>query len=389
VATKINWDPVNALQQSFQRTKTKNHSEFREMMDIRTNSSNNTVYADSDGTIAYYHGNFVPKRDPQFDYSRPVDGSDPRTDWQGVHEVDEVITITNPENGWIQNANSTPFTAAGEYSPNRENYPAYMAPDKENFRGVNAVRLLQEADDMTIDSLIDLGYNPALPAFEVIIPSLLEAFGVSNRNPNLAPAIEALENWDFKTSSESTAMTLAHAYGMEILRNAKRPRARMSRMELLTHIANEATDGEQLSLFAAAIQNLRNDYGTEILEWGEVNRYQRLTGDIVQPHDDAKPSFPVGLASGRWGALAAYGARQANGSKKLYGYRGNSFVAVVEFGEKVKAKSLLAGGQSGDPSSPHFTDQVEDYIAGKFKDVPYYRDDVEARAVEQYTVSTR
>jgi len=96
VATKINWDPVNALQQSFQRTKTKNHSEFREMMDIRTNSSNNTVYADRDGTIAYYHGNFVPKRDPQFDYSRPVDGSDPRTDWQGVHEADDVITITNP-----------------------------------------------------------------------------------------------------------------------------------------------------------------------------------------------------------------------------------------------------------------------------------------------------
>jgi len=389
VATKINWDPVNALQQSFQRTKTKTHKEFREMMDIRTNSSNNTVYADRDGTIAYYHGNFVPIRDPKFDYSRPVDGSNPRTDWQGVHEVDEVITITNPANGWIQNANSTPFTAAGENSPKREDYPAYMAPDKENFRGVHAVRLLEEVDDMTIESLIDLGYDPALPAFEVIIPSLLEAFEGSNKNPNLVSAIEALKNWDFKSSSDSIPMTLAHAYGMEILRNAKRPRPRMSRMELLTHMATDASEGEQLTLFAAALETLRDDYGKPLITWGEVNRFQRLTGDIVQPHDDAAPSVPVGMASGRWGALAAYGARQTNGSKKLYGYRGNSFVAVVEFGDKVKAKTLLAGGQSGNPSSPHFTDQVEDYIAGRFKDVPHYKEDVEARAVDQYTVTTR
>jgi len=161
----------------------------------------------------------------------------------------------------------------------------------------------------------------------------------------------------------------------------------MSRMELLTHMATDASDAEQLSLFSAAVQRLESDYGSSNVAWGEVNRYQRLTGDIVQPHDDAAPSQPVGMASGRWGALAAYGARQANGSKKLYGYRGNSFVAVVEFGDKVKAKSLLAGGQSGNPASPHFTDQVEDYISGRFKDVPYYKEDVEARAKDQYTVN--
>lgn len=388
VATKINWDPVNALQQSFQRTKTKNHAEFREMMDIRTNSSNNTVYADKDGTIAYYHGNFVPIRDPQFDYSKPVDGSDPKTDWQGVHTVDEAITITNPTNGWIQNANSTPFTAAGRNSPKREDYPAYMAPDRENFRGVHAVRLLENAKDMTLESLIDLAYDPALPGFEVLIPSLVEAYKSSNRAPALEQAVSELEKWDYKTHADSVSMTLAHFYGMEILRNAKRPRERMSRMELLTHMATDASDAEQLSLFSAAVQRLESDYGSSNVAWGEVNRYQRLTGDIVQPHDDAAPSQPVGMASGRWGALAAYGARQANGSKKLYGYRGNSFVAVVEFGDKVKAKSLLAGGQSGNPASPHFTDQVEDYISGRFKDVPYYKEDVEARAKDQYTVTT-
>lgn len=389
VATKINWDPVNALQQSFHRTKTKNHAEFREMMDIRTNSSNNTVYADKDGTIAYYHGNFVPKRDPQFDYSRPVDGSDPRTDWNGVHAVEEVITITNPSSGWIQNANSTPFTAAGPDSPKVENYPAYMAPDKENFRGVHAVRLLESAQNVSMDGIIDLAYDPALPAFEVLIPSLIAAYEASNRDPELAEAIEVLSAWDFRTSADSVAMSLAHFYGMELLQNAQRPRERMSRMELLMHMSNDGPDAEQLSQLRSAMDKMAKDYGRWNTPWGDINRFQRLTGDIRQPHDDSAPSEPVGMASGRWGALAAYGARQANGSKKLYGYRGNSFVAVVEFGDKVRAKSLLAGGQSGDPNSPHFKDQVDRYIAGEFKDVPYYREDVEARAIEKYEPGER
>jgi acyl-homoserine lactone acylase PvdQ len=389
VATKINWDPVNALQQSFQRTKTKNHGEFREMMNIRTNSSNNTVYADRDGTIAYYHGNFVPKRDPSFDYSHPVDGSNPRTDWNGVHEVEEVITLTNPENGWIQNANSTPFTAAGSYSPKATDYPAYMAPDKENFRGVNAVRLLEGVDDVDMQGLIDLAYDPALPAFEALIPSLIAAYDASNQDPDLREAIHILRDWDFKTSADSVAMSLSHFYGMEILQNAKRPQPRMSRMELLLHMSREASGADQIGHFRAAVEKLTADFGRWDMLWGEINRFQRLTGDIKQPHDDTQPSQAVGMASGRWGALAAYGSRPANGSKKLYGYRGNSFVAVVEFGEKVSAKTLLAGGQSGSPDSPHFDDQIEAYIAGRFKDVPYYKEDVEARARERYTPGNR
>ena len=389
VATKINWDPVNALRQSFLRTKTKNHQEFREMMDIRTNSSNNTVYADKDGTIAYYHGNFVPIRDPQFDYSEPVDGSDPRTDWNGVHEVEDVVTITNPAGGWIQNANSTPYTAAGPDSPKREDYAAYMAPDKENFRGVHSVRLLKDAEDMTIDSLINLAYDPKLPAFEILIPSLVSAYDASNKDPDFAEPIEVLRNWNYRTAADSTAMAIAHSYGMEVLTNATRRRERMSRMELMTDFSTRAGNVEQLSLFAAALETMRADYGDWNVEWGEINRFQRLTGDIVQPFDDAAPSSPVGMASGRWGALAAFGASQANGSKKLYGYRGNSFVAVVEFGETVTAKSLLAGGQSSDPGSPHFDDQIARYIAADFKDVAYYREDVEARAVERYYTRKR
>jgi acyl-homoserine lactone acylase PvdQ len=389
VTTKINWDPVNALQQSFIRTKTADHDEFRNMMDIRTNSSNNTVYADADGNIAYYHGNFIPKRDPDFDYSKPVNGSNKKTDWNGLHTVDETISILNPVNGWIQNANSTPFTAAGEFSPKAENYPTYMAPDPENYRGIHAVQVLTGQSDFTLDKLIKVAYDPYLPGFKTLISGLINAYDESRNPPvSLAEPINTLRQWDYRVSVDSTAMSLAHFYGMQYLAEGSRPKDK-SFMQRIEHFGSDSLRSERLSIFEHAVDKLKADFGQWDTPWGDINRLQRLTGDIDLPVDDAQPSIPIGLASGRWGALAAFGARSVNGSKKLYGYRGNSFVAVVEFGDKVKAKSLLAGGQSGDPASPHFYDQSHRYADRQFKEVAYYKEDVLKRAVEVYQPGKR
>ncbi|WP_339700390.1 acylase [uncultured Roseivirga sp.] len=389
VVTKINWDPVNALTQSYTRTKLKTNDEFRKMMDIRTNSSNNTVYADADGNIAYYHGNFIPKRDPQFDYSKPVDGSNPATDWQGKHTVDEVITIFNPANGWIQNCNSTPFTAALEFSPKKEDYPVYMAPDEENFRGVHAVKVLKEAKDLTLDGLIELAYDPYLPAFEKLIPGLVEAYDKSSKkNTDLKPAIDVLRAWDMKTSKESVAMSMAYYYGSLYSRMGKNPE-RLSGNERVDYYGTGSPFSERLEIFEASIKELEDDFGTWNTPWGEINRFQRLSGDIDLKYDDNKESIAIGMASARWGALASYGASKKAGTNRIYGSSGNSFVAVVEFGDKVKAKSILAGGQSGDPASPHFYDQAQRYADAEFKDVAYYKEDVEARAAETYKPGKR
>jgi len=387
VVTKINWDPVNALHQSFIRTKLSNHDEFYEMMNIRTNSSNNTVFADSSGNIAYFHGNFVPKRDPVYDFSNPVDGSNPATDWQGLHTVDEIVTVLNPENGWIQNCNSTPFTAAAEYSPKREDYPTYMAPDPENYRGLHAVRALTDISGLTLDSLIDTAYDPYLPGFEQIIPGLIEAYDQAEESPAaIDDAIDELRDWDFRVSADSVAMTLAHHYGTALFERGEIPdeMSNASFIEKMNELGTGSNQEERLRIFSETVAMLEADFGQWNTPWSEVNRYQRLNGDIRQPFNDDAPSLPIGMASGRWGALASFGARRYPGTKRIYGTSGNSFVAVVEFGDKVKAKSMLAGGQSGDPESPHFDDQAQRYADREFKDVAYYREDVERRASSTY-----
>ncbi len=386
-ATAMMWEPVKALEQSFVRSKKKNLAEFNEMMDIRTNSSNNTVFADSEGNIAYYHGNFIPIRDDQFDYIRPVDGSNPATDWQGLHPVDEAITVKNPPNGWIQNCNSTPFTSAAQYSPKKEDYPSYMSRIPENFRGVHAIGLLADANDMTIDKMIDLAYDPYLPAFEKVIPGLIAAYDQSP-DVSIAGPIEVLRNWDMRTGSESVGMTLAHFYGMNLYLHAEIP-DNLTGMDRFHYFGIELPVAERLDIFIKAITEIEDRMGSWNTPWGEVNRFQRVDGAIDLQFDDEAPSIPVGLTTGRWGALAAYGMRSSQDTDKIYGTRGNSFVAVVEFGDQVKAKTILAGGQSSDPNSPHFYDQAEMYANQQFKEVAYYREDVEARAEETYVPGKR
>jgi acyl-homoserine lactone acylase PvdQ len=388
-ATAMMWEPVTALEQSYIRTKQNGYEGFRKMMDLRTNSSNNTVYADAGGNIAYFHGNFIPKRNAGFDFSKPVDGSNPKTDWQGLHTVDENILLLNPENGWIQNCNSTPYTAALEFSPKKENYPDYMSVDHENFRGIHAIALLRNKSGYTLDSLIALAYDPYLPAFNALIPGLVEAYDTSMpKDPTLKDPIDVLRKWDYTTSKESVAMTLAHYYGT-LYGQLGQKEDDVDDMELMVYFGTKSPKEERLLIFKKVIAALNDDFGNWKLPWGEVNRYQRLNGDIVQAFDDDRPSIPIGFASGRWGALAAYGARYNNNTKKIYGTRGNSFVAVVEFGDKVRAKSILAGGQSGDPESPHFDDQAQRYADVEFKDVPYYKEEVLKRAQETYQPGKR
>ncbi len=385
VAMKLMERPIDALTQSYNRMKCRNFEEFEQNMNLRTNSSNNTVYADADGTIAYYHGNFMPRRDTQFDFSKPVDGSNPATEWQGLHELSEMIRVVNPPNGWIQNCNATPFSVIGEGSPKAADYPSYMATEPENYRGILAVRLLKDRKDFTLEGMIELAYNPYLVGFERLLPMLFAAYenAAPSRKEALKEPIAFLKAWDKNAGEASAETSLAIFWGQHLLDTAHRS-TQVSSLHVYTYIEKSATPDMLLTSLEKAVAQLTEDFGSWKVPFGELNRYQRLTGDIVQKFNDDAPSMPIGFASARWGALASFGAGRYPGTKKMYGTHGNSFVAFVEFGEKVRAKSITVGGLSSDPTSPHFSDQVEMFANAEFKDVCFYSEDVEANAKRTY-----
>ncbi len=387
IAVKLLEDPVRALEQSYLRTKTASYASFRKIQEMRTDTSNNTVYADDDGTIAYFHGNFIPKRNTRFDFTHPVDGSDPATEWQGAHPLDETITLTNPANGWIQNTNNWPFSAAGAESPRREDYPAYMWTKGENPRGIHAVQLLRDIHNVTLDSLIATAYDGSLTAFDVLLPPLLAAYdrltSDDPRRASLQEPIASLRSWDRKTAVSSAPTALAIFWGQRLI-DRLNARAREADEPVYDYLVDHLTDAERLDALHDAVMQLEHDFGGWRIPWGDINRYQRLTGDIVQPFDDAKPSLPVGFAPSKWGALASFDSATPRSTKRIYGSIGNSFVAAVEFGPTVRAKAIMSGGQSGNPSSPHFSDQALMYSEGRFRDVLFTLADVRAHAERRY-----
>ncbi len=389
ICTKIMIEPLKALTQSYQRTKAKNYSEFKKVMELRTNSSNNTLYADADGTIAYWHGNFIPKRNVNFNWGAPVDGSNPETDWKGLHELNEIVQLKNPASGWIQNCNQTPFTSSGESSPDKTKFPKYMAPDAENARGIHAVKVLANEKKFTLDKLIAAAYDPWLPGMERLLPSLLKSFDEASAKTDslkdLNEPIQTLKDWDYKWANESIA-TLLSIYWAQNLRQlvSTRVSPEFSQLEMIDYLKNGTSIQEKIKALQNAIKEIVNAFGKWQVGWGEVNRFQRISGGIESEFDDNQPSLAVPFTSSLWGSLAAFGSRKYPNTKKMYGNVGNSFVCAVEFGKRIKAKSVVTGGPSGDPTSTHFNDESLLYVQGKFKDVFFYKEDITNHTERSY-----
>jgi acyl-homoserine-lactone acylase len=387
VAVKMMEEPLKALMQSYSRTKARSYKAFYQAMQLRTNSSNNTVYADGDGNIAYFHGNFHPRRDRAFDWKHPVDGSNPATEWRGLHDIKDTITLLNPANGWIQNTNNWPFRAAGASSPRERDYPQYMWSLPENARGLHALRVLDKARDMTLDSLIASAYDNYLTAFEPLVPSLVAAYeALAADDPlkrSLAPQVAALRGWDLRYSVASVPTSLAIYWGQQMVA-AGSAAAKVKEVPVADYIRDSLSPQERLQALARAAAKLEADFGTWQTPWGEINRFQRASGDVKQVYDDSKPSLPVAFPSAVWGSLASFGMSAPQTTKRIYGDRGNSFVAAVEFGPRVRAKSILAGGNSSNPASPHFADQALMYSRGEFKDVLFYKEDIERNLERKY-----
>ncbi len=379
---------INALIQSYSRTKARDYAAFRKILELHTNSSNNTIFADAEGHIAYFHSNYIPKRDTSFDWTKPVDGSNPATAYHGLLSIDETPGLLDPSTGFIYNSNNWPWSAAGSASPKRAEFPKYVETGtEESQRGYHALRVLPGRKDFTMTSLTAAAFDSYLPAFATMIPALLKGYdalpATDSLKPKVADQIALLRNWDFRWGTASVPTSLAVFWGSDVLRRVGRD-ARAAGLPAIDYVSNGASPEALVQSLAAASDKLAQDFGSWKTPWGDINRFQRLDDSINSHFDDTKPSIPVPFVSSEWGSLASFGARAYSNTNKWYGTSGNSFVAVVEFGDSVRARAVTAGGESGDPSSPHFDDEAERYASGNLRPVYYYRGQLKGHTERTY-----
>ncbi len=386
LAEAMMFAPLPALEQSYLLTKATNYPAYMKVMALQANTSNNTIYTDVDGNIAYMHPQFIPHRNDRFDYTKPVDGADPQTDWQGLHALDEAPHLLNPSTGWIQNTNNWPYSAAGAASPLQKNFPRYMDTAGENMRGLHAVSLLQGKTDFTLNGLVAAAFDAGQPGFDLLIPRLLQAYDATAKTDplraRLADQIAILRSWNRRWAVDSTATSLAVYWGEALWQLAGLEPGSSHVSDYA--IALKTTDAQKLAALATASEKLAQDFGTWRKPWGDINRFQRLNDDIAPTFSDSAPSLPVPFTSAQWGSLASINGPHLPGVKKRYGDNGNSFVAAIEFGPKIHAVAVTAGGESGDPTSPHFGDQALRYTTGALRDVYFYPDDLTRHTARTY-----
>jgi acyl-homoserine-lactone acylase len=379
--------PVEALQQSFGRTKTVDLASFLRVANLKANSSNDTLFADDKGEIAYLHPQFVPRRNDRFDYTKLVDGSDPATDWRGEHALDELPSVANPQNGWVQNTNAWPYRAAGQYSADPARFPRYMDSDGENFRGLHAQELLTGSRGWTLEKLQAAAYDSHQPGFAALIPPLIRAYDSLPKDEDmrqeLAGPIAVLRSWNYRWSADSVAQSLAMFWGAALKKELNAPKSEPGN-KVMMRLARDTSPAQKLRALMNAVARLKNDFGRWQVPWGEINRIQRISPAINPPYSDGAPSLPVPFAEGSYGSLASLRSEQKPGTKRWYGNYGNSFVAVVEFGKRVRAHAITAGGESGDPASPHFNDEAQRFASGNLREVYFYPEQLRGHTERLY-----
>lgn len=390
VAVKlVNFEKTGWFDEYYAMTKAQSFTEFKKALENVKVPYMNIIYADNKGNIFYVYNGAIPLRDTAFDWSKPVDGSNPATEWKGYYKFSELPQIFNPEDGFVQNCNSSPFTTTNTHNLKKEDFPRGMMVQKEDTRRAQRSReILSTSDKFSFESFKQAATDRKVliaKEFIIALDSAYDSLKIKDTAHSLAlkPVMQELNNWNYVSATTSIAMTLFISCMEQIAVNEK---SRPYLFYLAGRTETRPVGIDLISPLEKAVAALEKKWGTWKVPFGKTNRLQRISWNETKFNDD-RESLPIAASFGDPLGIIFCMYTNSDTSQKTksnYGMYGNSYVSVIEFGKNIKANSILVFGESENKSSSHYFDQAPLYAEGKFKEAYFYDADVKNNAERTY-----
>ncbi len=329
-----------------------NFGEFESAIRMIQNPMFNIVYADRDGNIFYlFNGNIPVRKEGNFHFwNGTIDGTSSRFLWDRYHSYDELPRLLNPETGFVQNCNEPPWFCTYPPVLKQSDYPAYFSSSWMTLRPQRSINLIRSRQKFSFDQLVDLKLNTGMEAADRFKKDLIDASSPSG-DPLVQEAVRVLRDWDGKTDTGSRGAVLFNAW-WRLIEPAMFVRQWDPGDPVATPsgLKDPAKAAELLGKAAAAVQN---SYGSLSVPWGEVYRFRRGSID-----------YPANGGSGDLLGIFRSMSFEKDTDNKFRAVHGDTFHAVVEFGDEPHAMMLLAYGNSSQPGSRHYGDQIQ-YLSEK------------------------
>jgi len=360
-------DRANMFLQWWRMLNSKNFKEFESALEMAQIPFWNVMYADKYGDIFYLFNGLVPirKQDTWEYWNRIIPDGKSEDIWTEYHPYKDLPKLKNPDSGWLQNANDPPWTSTIPIELYPKDYPGYMAPKRMDFRPQRSARMIIEDNSITFDELVDFKLSTRVEFADRILDDLFKAIDVfGSKKAKEGKAV--LERWDRNAEVDSKGMVLFFTWASKFSVSNNSTYTTDWDINNPINTPDGLADPKRAAmLFEDTVKEIEKKFGKLDVPWGE---YYRINYNGV--------NLPANGTDGRLGVFrVAWPAR--SDKKNMYVGGGDSWVAVIEFGKKIRAKALLSYGNSTEKDSPYNGDQLELFSKKELRDVWLYEDDID------------